>query len=118
MVQATTTRLNRPAWVDLASPDAAASRDFYAKLFGWQIDVNPDPQYGGYGIAGLQDGQVGGIGPTQSPEQPTAWSLYIGTNDVEAVAKAVPNLGGAVLAPPFDVGDQGRMATFTDPTGA
>jgi len=28
------------------------------------------------------------------------------------------NGGGKVIAPPFDVGDQGRMATFQDPSGA
>jgi predicted enzyme related to lactoylglutathione lyase len=118
MTTAITTRLHRPAWVDLATPDAAASRDFYSKLFGWQVSVNPDPQYGGYAIAQIGDEQVGGIGPTQSPQQPTAWSLYIGTDDVDALAARVPGLGGTVLAPPFDVGDQGRMATFADPSGA
>jgi predicted enzyme related to lactoylglutathione lyase len=118
MTTAITTRLHRPAWVDLASPDAAASRDFYSKLFGWEVSVNPDPQYGGYAIAQIGDEQVGGIGPTQSPQQPTAWSLYIGSDDVDALAARVPGLGGQVLAPPFDVGDQGRMATFADPSGA
>ena len=44
MPQTITSTVNRPAWVDLASSDAAASRDFYAKLFGWQVEVNPDPE--------------------------------------------------------------------------
>jgi predicted enzyme related to lactoylglutathione lyase len=34
---------NNPIWIDLSSQDPAASRAFYGKLFGWQIDVNPDP---------------------------------------------------------------------------
>ena len=51
MAQVITTTANKPAWVDLASGDAEASRSFYSKLFGWQVEVNPDPQYGGYGIA-------------------------------------------------------------------
>ena len=46
---ATQTR-NKPAWVDLATKDADAARSFYAKVFGWQIEVNPDPQYGGYDV--------------------------------------------------------------------
>ena len=118
MAQAVATLLNRPAWVDLASSDAGAARDFYGKLFGWNIEVNPDPQYGGYAIANAANGQVAGIGPTQAPQQPTAWTLYIGTDDVDALAAKVPDAGGTVLAPPFDVGDQGRMATFADPSGA
>jgi uncharacterized protein len=105
-------------WVELATPDAAASRDFYAKLFGWQIEVNPDPQYGGYALAQVGDAQAAGIGPKMSPEAPTAWGLYVGTDDVDGVAQKVSGAGGMVLAPAFDVGDQGRMAVFADPTGA
>lgn len=43
MAQAPSAIVNKPAWVDLSSSDAAASRDFYSKLFGWQVEVNPDP---------------------------------------------------------------------------
>ena len=53
-----------------------------------------------------------------TPDTPTAWSVYIGTNDVEALAKRVQSAGGTVVAPPFDVGDQGKMAVFQDPSGA
>ncbi len=41
----------KPIWVDLSSGDRAGSRAFYSRLFGWQVDVNPDPQYGGYAVA-------------------------------------------------------------------
>jgi predicted enzyme related to lactoylglutathione lyase len=112
------TLIDRPAWVELTSPDAAASRDFYSRLLGWQVEVSPDPQYGGYGIARVDGEDVAGIGPKQSPDAPTAWGLYIGTNDVDALAGKVTDAGGTVAAPPFEVGDQGRMAVFQDPTGA
>jgi uncharacterized protein len=58
MAETKTAVANKPAWVDLATPDAAASRDFYSKVFGWKIEVNPDPQYGGYGMAKVGDQQV------------------------------------------------------------
>jgi uncharacterized protein len=109
---------NKPIWVDLSSQDAAGSREFYSKLFGWQVDVNPDPQYGGYGRALVKGRDAAGISPAQSPDQPTAWSLYIGTDDADEAARAVEAAGGKVIAPPFDVGDQGRMAVFQDPAGA
>jgi predicted enzyme related to lactoylglutathione lyase len=118
MAQTLTPIINQPAWVEHMSTDASASRDFYSKLFGWQVEVNPDPQYGGYAIARLGSSDVAGMGATMSPEQPTAWNLYIGTDDVDALAARVPGAGGTVVAPPFDVGDQGRMAAFQDPTGA
>ena len=118
MAQTMTGTTNKPAWVDLASDNAEASRDFYSKLFGWQVEVNPDPQYGGYGLAKLGGSDAAGIGPKQDPNAPTAWSLYIGTEDVDDLARRVTANGGSVAAPPFDVGDQGRMAVFIDPAGA
>jgi predicted enzyme related to lactoylglutathione lyase len=108
----------KPIWVDLSSNDAAGSREFYSKLFGWKIDVNPDPQYGGYGRATIEGKDAAGISPTQTPEQPTAWSFYIGTDDAVATTRSARDAGGKVAMEPFDVGDQGKMAVFQDPTGA
>ena len=110
----------RPAWVELATDDPAAARAFYADLFGWRIEVHPDPQYGGYGMARLSEGEgdVAGITPKMMPEAPTTWNLYVGTDDVDALSSAVTAAGGTIVAPPFDVGEMGRMAVFVDPTGA
>jgi predicted enzyme related to lactoylglutathione lyase len=118
MSEAKTGIANRPAWVDLSSSDPAASREFYSKLFGWTVEVSPDPQYGGYALAKVGGKDVAGIGPKQMPEAPTAWSIYIGTEDADDLSQKVAAAGGNVIAPPFDVGDQGRMAVFQDPTGA
>ena len=53
-----------------------------------------------------------------SPDQPSAWSIYIGSDDVDALGQQITAAGGKVIAPAFDVGDQGRMAVFQDPSGA
>ena len=118
MAETATATLNRPAWVDLSTTDPAAARDFYAKVFGWNIEVNPDPQYGGYALAKIGGQDAAGIGGTQSPDQPAAWSVYIGTDDIDALARRVTDAGGTIVAPPLDVGDQGKMAVFQDPSGA
>jgi uncharacterized protein len=119
MAQVATALTNKPAWVDLSTTDAAAARDFYSKLFGWNLEVAEDPQYGGYATAKVGDQSAAGIGPKQEGDpSPATWALYIGTEDVDALATKVQGAGGSVIAPPFDVGDQGRMAVFTDPSGA
>jgi uncharacterized protein len=118
MTQMATKTAHRPTWVDISTADTAGSRGFYSKLFGWQVDVNPDPQYRGYGRARVNGFDAAGITPTQAKEQPTAWNFYIHTDDVDATARAVEAAGGKVEMPPIDVPDQGRMAVFKDPVGA
>jgi len=118
MADAKTFVVNAPAWIDLSSKDPAGSRDYYSKLFGWKAEPEKDPEAGGYAIARLGDKDVAGIGGTQDPNAPSAWMVYIGTRDANAVARKVEAEGGKVVAPPFDVMDVGRMAVFQDPTGA
>ncbi|HEX6488564.1 MAG TPA: VOC family protein [Candidatus Dormibacteraeota bacterium] len=118
MAETRTSVANRPAWVDLSTSDPAAAHQFYSKVFGWQIEVSPDPQYGGYAMAKVDGHDVAGIGPQMAPGAPPAWSVYIGTTDAGGLAQKVQAAGGTVVAPAFDVGDQGKMAVFQDPTGA
>jgi predicted enzyme related to lactoylglutathione lyase len=107
-----------PIWNDVSAPDAAAARAFYTSLFGWDVFVNPDEQYGGYGMF-LQDGkQVAGVGPTMDEHQPAAWTMYVLTENAEAVAAKVTAAGGQVVVPPMTVGPNGTMAIFIDPSGA
>ena len=117
MADAKTFVVNAPAWIDLSSKDAAASRDYYSKLFGWKVEVG-GPEAGGYALAKLGGKDVAGIGPAQDPNAPSAWMVYIGTRDADATARKVEAEGGKVVAPPFDVLEQGRMAVFQDPAGA
>jgi uncharacterized protein len=118
MTDTVTTAANKPTWVDLAAKDPAAARDFYTKVFGWDVEVNPDPQYGGYALARVAGRDVAGIGGMMTPDQPSAWSVYIATDDAEDLGRRVEAAGGKVVMPAFDVGEQGRMAVFQDPSGA
>ncbi len=106
-----------PIWVDLGTPDLAASTRFYSQLFGWQGEDTGE-QTGHYTMM-RQDGKsVAAIGPLMSPGQPTAWTTYISTTNAEETAKKVTEAGGQVLSPPMQVMEEGSMAVFADPTGA
>src|SRR5438445_1624754 len=118
MAEAKTAVANKPTWVDLSTTDASAAREFYSKLFGWKIEVNPDPQYGGYGMAEAGGKRAAGIGPKMSPDAPTAWSIYIATDDIDGLAKKVQAAGGKWGPPPLIAGEQGRRPAFQAPTGA
>ncbi len=110
--------VNAPVWIDLSSKDPAGAREFYSKLFGWTAEPEKDPAAGGYAIARLDGKDVAGIGGTMDANSPSAWMVYIGTRDADALAKKVEAAGGKVVAPPFDVMDVGKMAVFQDPSGA
>ena len=113
-----------PCWVELATTDQAAAKTFYADLFGWHILDNPMDESGEvvYSMAMVDGAFVGGM--YEQPEDqrqagiPPHWMIHLAVDDVDAIAARVPELGGAVGAPPFDVVDAGRMSIISDPAGA
>ncbi|MCC3771099.1 VOC family protein, partial [Streptomyces sp. UNOC14_S4] len=105
-----------PDWLDLAVPDTDAAVAFYRGLFGWTFR-SAGPEAGGYGFF-LHDGRtVAGVGPSGKNSTAT-WTVYFHTPDADATAEAVRQAGGTVTVMPMDVTTAGRMAHFTDPTGA
>jgi predicted enzyme related to lactoylglutathione lyase len=106
-----------PSWVDLASPDLDASRRFYSALFGWDADVDPDPQSAGYTMFRLGGRAVAGLGPTTGGNPP-AWMTYVTVASAEEAVAAATEGGGHVLMPPIDVFAYGRMAVLADTAGA
>src|SRR2546422_834981 len=71
----------------------------------------------------LVDGRDAAAAYTLRPEQqsqdvPSHWMIYIAVESADASAGRAAQLGGKVLAPPFDVFDVGRMAVVQDPTGS
>ncbi len=106
-----------PVWIDLGSPDIEAATAFYGALFGWEFQ-SAGPGAGGYGMFTLNGKTVAAIGPLTEEGASSAWTLYFHAVDADATAKAVERAGGTVRIAPDDVFTAGRMAGFTDPTGA
>ncbi|KJS52658.1 hydroxylase [Streptomyces rubellomurinus subsp. indigoferus] len=110
-------RPGTPVWLELSSPDTRASADFYTALFGWTFD-SAGPEAGGYGFFKLDGRTVAALGPL--PEEGTlpSWTVYFATLDADRTTGLVDQAGGRVRFTPFDVFTAGRMAGYTDPTGA
>lgn len=110
------------SWVELATVDQDRAKWFYAELFGWEYEDNPVGDGIVYSMAKLEGRYVGAINPQQQQELdmgvPPHWNSYVTVDDVDAVAGRVADLGGNMLAPPFDVMEVGRMAVLMDPVGA
>jgi predicted enzyme related to lactoylglutathione lyase len=107
-----------PSWVDLGSPDPAASAAFYGEMFGWNAAIDPRPEAGGYGMFTLQDKNVAGIGPQMNPDLPPFWAVYLTVADADETAAKVTANGGTVVVEPMDIFDAGRMGVAQDSVGS
>ncbi|HEX8620026.1 MAG TPA: VOC family protein [Thermoanaerobaculia bacterium] len=103
-------------WIELATRDAAAARDFYTRLFGWAVNEIPMGEMGTYFIFQKNGRDVAAL--YQDAEQRPNWLSYISVRDIDAAAEQARSLGGTVNRGPFDVFESGRMAVAADPQGA
>ena len=78
-----------PCWIDLYSSDTDKATEFYGKVFGWTTE-SAGPEFGGY-FTFLKDGKhVGGCMANDGQKgYPDAWTIYLQTDDAEALALAV-----------------------------
>jgi uncharacterized protein len=105
------------SWTDLATTDVDAAKAFYSDLFGWSTEDNPLPGGGSYTMASIDGRSVAGLSAVQQEGQPPAWNAYVTVENADASAAKAAELGGTVVAEPFDVMEAGRMAVIADPTG-
>lgn len=121
MVRMTTYPHGTFCWVELSTTDTEAAKAFYGSLFGWETEDSPAGG-GVYTMCKKGDVSVAAIQSLQeemrSQGHPPFWMSYVNVDDVDASAAKAEELGGRILAPPFDVMDVGRMAVVQDPTKA
>jgi uncharacterized protein len=108
-------------WADLGTTDAEAAKAFYTGVFGWEAVDAPAGEAGTYTTFRLDGRDVAAMyemGEEERGALPPHWSSYVSVEDVDGLAERVRELGGEVLAEPFDVMQAGRMTAVRDPTGA
>lgn len=105
-----------PCWVDLNVPDVEGAVAFYASVVGWTF-VDTGAEYGGYLIAQVDGHAAAGVDPAMQEGQPSAWTVYLASDDADATAKLIGEHGGSVLAGPMDFAGSGRVLVAADPTG-
>jgi predicted enzyme related to lactoylglutathione lyase len=105
---------------EIIGKDGAKLQNYYANLFGWEIDSNNPMSYGlvareqntnadGVGIGGGV-----GAGPEGYPGHVT---FYVEVPDVEAALAKAESLGGRRLMGPDKVTDEFEIGQFADPEG-
>lgn len=110
------------SWVDMATTDTEAAKEFYTGLFGWETEDNQVPGGGVYIMCRIGGANVAAI--STQPEQmaaqglPPLWNSYVTVAGADEAASRAKELGGQVISEPFDVMEAGRMAVIADPAGA
>lgn len=109
-------------WPELATTDQSAALAFYRALFGWGVDdhpMGPGEVYSMLQVGGKDVAAACSMGSDERQRgTPSHWGSYIAVVSADEAAKRAAELGGTVLAPPFDVMESGRMAVLQDPSGA
>ena len=106
-----------PVWADLATPDQRGAKRFYTRLFGWEFeDLLPSGSdeahvYTMYKLRGRFTGAA-------TKSTPPSWQVYISVENADATVTRARKAGAKVLAEPFDIMGEGRMAVLEDPQGS
>jgi predicted enzyme related to lactoylglutathione lyase len=112
------------SWAELATSDPRGAKEFYGSLFGWSpidnpMGPGPDDIYTRMQLGGSDVGALYKMIPEQASQGlPPNWLCYVTVSHANDAAKRAKELGGTVIAEPFDVMSYGRMALIQDPTGA
>ncbi|MEU2395785.1 VOC family protein [Streptomyces sp. NPDC007369] len=106
-----------PNWLDLGSPDTAASAAFYGAVFGW-THASAGPDAGGYGFLQRDGKTVAGLGQLTEEGARSAWMVYFMTPDIRATVREIKDGGGTIRMEPEDAMAEGWLAQATDPQGA
>lgn len=97
-------------YIEITTRDLQRAKDFYAAAFDWQFQ-DYGPEYAG--IQG-EDSEQGGL--CVGEPTPGGPLVVLGSDDLEASARAVEAAGGTIVVAPFDF-PGGRRFSFADTEG-
>jgi hypothetical protein len=100
---------------ELNTRDMDGAKRFYGRLLGWTwLDV--PSAAGGYSLLRVEGKDVAGLHRVDHGEP--SWVCYVAVDSADGASSRAAELGGRVMAPPFDVPGVGRMALVEDPAQA
>jgi predicted enzyme related to lactoylglutathione lyase len=108
---------NRFCHLELTTHDLAGAREFYRQMFEWEIQAFPNPGKPYFMINTGQEPQ-GGMMDLPMPGVPTAWSVYVAVDDLDAACAKLERLGGKIMMSRTEVPGAGWFAFASDPQGA
>jgi uncharacterized protein len=101
----------------LDTKDPERAQQFYTALFGWRFEQVPNVDQAYWGIYRGDRLNAGMLPLPADDPAPAHWLVYFGTEDVDADAGRIGELGGRVLVGPMPV-PGGRILVAQDPQDA
>jgi predicted enzyme related to lactoylglutathione lyase len=97
---------------EIVGKDGAKLQEYYAKLFGWEVNANNPFNYG------LVDTKAGGINGGIGTAEGHNWvTIYVEVQDLDETLQKAESLGGKVVMPPTEIPNMVTIAMFADPEG-
>jgi uncharacterized protein len=112
-----TPRAGEFVWVDLMTPDMAASEEFYGRIFGWSLDQQ-ETGPNGYRHFRNDDAAFGGALPWGMKSGPAQWLPYMLVEDVDHASRSAVDLGATLVMPPCEIPRAGAFSVIVDPQRA
>jgi uncharacterized protein len=113
---------NTFCWVDLATIGAEDAKSFYKAIFNWDYIDEPAGEGMVYSMCMINNKPVAGLYEMINDQKqmglPPYWLPYISIENADKTAEKATQSDGKVIAPPFNVFDNGRMAVIQDNSGA
>ncbi len=104
--------------VELNTQDLPKAKEFYGKLFNWQLDDVDMGPAGTYTVIKPGEGTGGGMMKHPMPGAPSMWLAYVLVDDIDASTAKARSLGAQIIKEVTEIPNVGRFSIFTDPTGA
>lgn len=96
---------------EIIGKDGPALRDFYSRMFDWEIQVPPEMDYGL--VENKGEGINGGVGGGED----SSVIFYIQVDDPQAYLNKIENAGGKTVVPVTTIPGMVTFAQFADPQG-
>src|SRR5262245_43731832 len=92
---------------EIAAENGEQLQGFYAQLFDWKVEVDPNLNYGMVDTGG--GGINGGIFSTGG-KMPPYVTFYVAVDNLQAALAKAESLGGKTVVPPTEIPQVGAFA--------
>ena len=103
--------------VELNTTDVGKAKEFYGKLFQWEME-DMQMSSGSYTMIKVGQGTGGGMMKHPMPGAPSLWLPYVLVDDIHASTQKAKSLGATLIRDVTEVAEAGWLSIILDPTGA